>query len=209
MGLCARTNHTGTEEEVNRKFPLESCAALKKRNFQWGLLTGREGREGEMTEDEKALELAVIAPELSHSQINELCSGRRYEDYRKAKIRRLLRQAECAIRRQTQTHERFRQVETKFVDGPGQHMAQIDEFLYHAMRIMYGGDCWRDKDKREFIYRKFPFLRLPAPKPRFIPVNGFRHKEPSTFTRIGNLLMNAKSNESAGRATFGKEEIAT
>ena len=130
-----------------------------------------------MTEDEKALELAVIAPEFSRSQINELCSGRRYEDYRKAKIRRLFAQADCAIARQEQITEELRQRETKFVDGPGQHMAQIDEFFYHAMRVRYGRDCWRDKDKREFLYKKFPFLRVPAPKPRYVQVNGFRHEK--------------------------------
>jgi len=136
-----------------------------------------------MTEDEKALELAVISPDFTRTEVNELCTGRRYERYRKARIRHLLWQAECALWRQRRIGQKMRQRETRFVDGVGQHVACVDEFLRHAMTLMYGRDCWSNKDKREFIFQKFPEMRVPSPTPR-IRVNGFRqqHDGPARAT---------------------------
>lgn len=127
-----------------------------------------------MTEEEKALELEFIAPQFTRAEINEFCSGRRYEDYRKAKLRYLFWRAELALWRQKRWARKAHNRETRFVDGVGQHTAHFaDEFLEWAMRLWYGRDCWSNKDKREFIYRKFPFFRVPAPQPR-IRVKGFR-----------------------------------
>lgn len=144
-----------------------------------------------MTEDEKALELAVISPDFTRTEVNELCSGRRYEEWRRARFRYLFWRAELAIRRQWQWHQNARNREMRFVDGVGQHTAHIeDEFFSVAMRLWYGRDAWSNKDKREFIYRKFPFLRVPAPAPR-IRVNGFRAagmvpgESPRTVRRFG------------------------
>lgn len=126
-----------------------------------------------MIEEEKALELEFIAPQFSRDEINELCSGRRYWDYRKARTRYLLHQADCALRFQRESAWERRNEPTRMVHGI-RHRARMTRLFHGAMMLRYGRDCWADKDKREFIYRKFPEVLMPAPELR-ARVNGFRH----------------------------------
>ena len=125
--------------------------------------------EGEPT---GALEL--MAPFLSRSEINELCSGRLYEGYRKRKLEVYRRQLEFAIHAQKQTAIESSRRETRFVNGVGQHKMVIDPFLHGLMRRRYGEDCWQDPDFVKDCWKKTPELRVPSPKPRYLMVNGFK-----------------------------------
>jgi hypothetical protein len=125
--------------------------------------------EGEPT---GALEL--MAPFLSRSEINELCSGRLYEGYRKRKLEVYRRQLEFAIHAQKQTAIESSRRETRFVNGVGQHKMVIDPFLHGLMRRRYGEDCWQDPDFVKDCWKKTPELRVPSPPRRFHPVNGFK-----------------------------------
>src|SRR4030095_4151060 len=128
--------------------------------------------EGEPT---SALEL--MAPFLSKSQINELCSGRLYEDYRRRKLEYCRWQLERALYAQRQLAIENSKREMRFVDGAGQHRMSVDPFLHELMRRRYGEKCWQDPDFKNDCWKKSPELRVPTPKPRHLMVHGFKDRQ--------------------------------
>ncbi len=125
--------------------------------------------EGEPT---SALEL--MAPFLSKAEVNELCSGRLYEDYRTRRMKYFRWQLERALWEQRQMGRENAKREMRFVDGLGQHKMCIHPFLKELMRRRYGDDCWRDPDFERDTWKKSPEIRVPSPAPRFHRVNGFK-----------------------------------
>lgn len=121
-----------------------------------------------------AQQLEIIAPFLSRAVLNELCSGRCFEEYRRRRLERLRAKRMHGLWIQRQMGLENAQRETRFVDGLGQHIATIDPEIYGATELRYGAGCWRDKSFLKHTLDRSPELRVPAPAPRFIQVNGFR-----------------------------------
>ena len=118
--------------------------------------------------------LEILAPFLTKPVVNELCSGRLWADYRARKLELRRWKIARAWWRQRRLAERERQRETRFVDGIGQRKAVVDEELVGLTREKYGRLSFHDPDHLNFILREHPELRVPAPKPRYLMVNGFR-----------------------------------
>jgi hypothetical protein len=147
-------------------------------------------REEQFASDEQGAtsesqELELVAPLLPRKVLIELCAGRCFEDYRRKKLERLRRARIRGLWIQRQMGLENAERETRFVDGLGQHIATIDPLVYHAAELRYGEGCWRDKEWRNHTLKRSPELRVPAPKPRFIPVNGFRCSGPDERTSDG------------------------
>jgi hypothetical protein len=118
--------------------------------------------------------LEILAPFLTKPLVTELCSGRKWADYRERKLQLLRQRIARAWARQRQLAKYHQQRETRFVDGVGQHKAVIDEELFAFTRSKYRRLAFHDPDNLNFILRKHPEFRVPAPKPRYHVVNGFR-----------------------------------
>jgi hypothetical protein len=118
--------------------------------------------------------LELVAPLLTKPVVNELCSGRKWEDYRKRKEELLRWRIARAWWRQRRLAERVRQQEYRFVDGVGQYVGVFDEELVGLTREKYGRLTFHDPDNRNFILKKYPEFRVPAPKPRYLMWNGFK-----------------------------------
>lgn len=123
---------------------------------------------------ESVTTLEIMAPFLPKAVVNELCSGRKWEDYRKRKLELLRWRIARAWWRQRRLAERERQKETRFVDGIGQRKAVVDEELFAFTREKYGRLAFHDPDHLNYILKEHPELRVPTPKPRYLMVNGFR-----------------------------------
>ena len=121
--------------------------------------------------------LELMAPFLPHAVVTELCSGRRWEDYRRRKLELLRVGWARAFRRQQRIAIEMQNRDTRFVNGIGQHKAIVDPLLHAMCRLKYGENCWNDPDFRRDTYKKTPEIRMPAPKPKFIQVNGFRDED--------------------------------
>jgi hypothetical protein len=126
-----------------------------------------------MTEGENARAVELMAPFLTRSQVNELCSGRLYEEYRRRKMQIFRWRWARAVWRQRQIAKELQGRETRFVDGLGQHKAVIDP-EYQKMLEFVNSESWRDPDFKKAALAQLPELRVPAPAPRFHQVNGFR-----------------------------------
>ena len=124
--------------------------------------------------DQGQLVLEIMAPLLDKAQVNELCSGRLYSEYRERRMQLFRRQLERALWEQKQIARENAQRETRFVNGLGQHKMCIHPFLKELMRRRYGDQCWQDPDFEKDTWRKSPELRVPAPKSRHLVVNGFK-----------------------------------
>src|SRR4029077_6804665 len=126
----------------------------------------------------------VLAPLLDKPVVTELCSGRKWEDYRKRKLELLRWRIARAWWRQRRLAERERHSQPRFVDGIGQRKAVIDEELVAFTRSKYGRQAFHDPDHLNYILKEHPELRAPTPKPRYVMVNGFRdcssHRDAAT-----------------------------
>ena len=138
----------------------------------------------ESVEERAALE--IMAPLLPKAIVNELCSGRKWADYRKRKIELLQRRIDRAWARQRRLAARERDRETRFVDGMGQHVAVVDEELFAFTRAKYGQLAFHDPDHRNYILKQHPELRVNTPKPRFHMVNGFKKPAADTAATTDN-----------------------
>jgi hypothetical protein len=118
--------------------------------------------------------LEILAPFLTNQVVTELCSGRKWEDYRKRKLELLRWRIARAWWRQRQLAKREQGRETRFVDGIGQRKAVGDEELVAFTRAKYGRHSFHDPDHLNYILREHPEFRVPVPKPRYLVVNGFR-----------------------------------
>ena len=116
----------------------------------------------------------LLAPLLDKPIVNELCSGRKWEDYRKRKLELLRWRIACAWWRQRRIAEEVRQKEYRFVDGVGQLKFVGDPVLVAHTRSKYRREAFHDPDNLNFILDKHPEFRVPAPPPRLHHVNGFR-----------------------------------
>jgi|SRR5215475_6615669 len=121
--------------------------------------------------------LELMAPFLPKAIVNELCSGRKWADYRERKLDMLRARIARAWQRQRVLVEREKQfTRPKFVDGAGQRKAVIDEELFMFTRAKYGRLAFHDPDHLNFILKEHPELRAPSPPPRYLMVNGFRDR---------------------------------
>src|SRR5215813_4026951 len=108
-----------------------------------------------MGESVRAIEtLETVAPFLPRAVVNELCSGRKWEDYRKRKLELLSYRIRRAWWRQRQLAKLERQRETRFVDGIGQRKAVVDEELVGLTRAKYGRLAFHDPDHLNYILRE-------------------------------------------------------
>jgi hypothetical protein len=130
--------------------------------------------------------LEILAPLLEKPIVNELCSGRKWEDYRKRKLDLLRWRIARAWWRQRRLAERERHSQPRFVDGVGQRKAVIDEELAAFTRAKYGRTAFHDPDHLNFILKEHPELRAPTPAPRYHMVNGFRDSKQES-RKAGNL----------------------
>jgi hypothetical protein len=119
----------------------------------------------------------ILAPLLEKPVVNELCSGRKWEDYRARKLELLRARIARAWQRQRILAQWQQQRETRFVDGVGQHKAVVDEELVAFTRAKYGRHAFHDPDQLNYILKQHPELRVPAPKPRYLMVNGFKKED--------------------------------
>jgi hypothetical protein len=126
--------------------------------------------------------LELMAPFLTREVVNELCSGRKYADYRARKLELLRKRIARAWWRQRQLARREQGKETRFVDGIGQRKATGDEELVAFTRAKYGRHAFHDPDHLNYILREHPEFRVPVPKPRYLVVNGFRDSPSSART---------------------------
>lgn len=117
--------------------------------------------------------LELVAPFLTKPEINELCSGRRWEEYKERRMRMYRAQLKCALWRQSQYARQTAGLETRYVDGLGAHKMKVDDFLHALMRRRYGENCWQDPDFQKDCYKKTPEIRVPTPARRVL-INGFR-----------------------------------
>jgi hypothetical protein len=121
--------------------------------------------------------LEIIAPFLSRSELVELCSGRHFEDYKKARIHRARVEASKAIRRQERLGRCQQGIEKRVVKANGveiRHTAEIDPELYVAMQHQYGYDCWKDKGFFNDMLKKNPAMKVPDPPRKTWAVNGLK-----------------------------------
>jgi hypothetical protein len=118
--------------------------------------------------------LEVLAPLLTKPLVNELCSGRKWEDYRKRKLELFRWRIARAWWRQRRLAERERHSQPRFVDGIGQRKAVVDEELFAFTRSKYGRLAFHDPDHLNYILKEHPELRAPTPKSRYHMVDGFR-----------------------------------
>lgn len=127
--------------------------------------------------------LEVQAPFLPNAIVTELCSGRKWADYRARKLQLLRARIARAWKRQEILSRRVRQCETRFVNGPGQLKAVVDEELVAFTRAKYGRQSFHDPDHLNFILKNHPELRAPTPKPRYLMVDGFKNCGPGNGAR--------------------------
>jgi hypothetical protein len=124
--------------------------------------------------------LEILAPFLDKAVVTELCSGRKWADYRARKLELLRYRIARAWWRQRRLAKRERANETRFVDGIGQRKAVVDEELVAFTRAKYDRLAFHDPDHLNYILREHPELRVPAPKPRYHMVNGFKDSRIAT-----------------------------
>jgi hypothetical protein len=120
--------------------------------------------------------LEFMAPFLTREVVNELCSGRKWEDYRARKLELLRARIARAWWRQRRLAKREQGKDTRFVDGIGQRKAIVDEELVAFTRAKYGRLAFHDPDHLNYILKEHPELRVPVPKPRHLMVNGFKDR---------------------------------
>jgi len=131
--------------------------------------------------------LEVLAPLLTKPVVNELCSGRKWEDYRKRKLELLRWRIARAWWRQRRLAERERHSQPRFVDGIGQRRAVVDEELVAFTRSKYGRQAFHDPDHLNYILKEHPELRVPTPKPRYVMVDGFRGQRTEDRGQTGKI----------------------
>lgn len=139
--------------------------------------------------DANQMGLELVAPFLSRREVNELCSGRLWEEYRRRKMEIYRWRWARAVWRQRQIAKEMRNYQGRFVDGVGQLKATIDPEYRKAVEILNGHE-FKDPDFRRAALKSIPELRMPAPPPR-LRVNGFRSggmvpgENPGTAAKLG------------------------
>jgi hypothetical protein len=128
----------------------------------------------------------ILAPLLDKPIVNELCSGRKWEDYRKRKLELLRWRIARAWWRQRRLARWQQGRETRFVDGVGQHKAVVDEELAAFTKAKYGRTAFHDPDHLNYILKVHPELRVPTPAPRYHMVNGFKESLRKAGKQEGN-----------------------
>lgn len=48
----------------------------------------------------------------------------------------------------------------RMIDGIGEVVLSVDEDLFYAARMVFGEDCWSDKDFRRWVAKNFPETRV-------------------------------------------------
>lgn len=130
--------------------------------------------------------LELMAPFLSKKEVNELCSGRLYQEYRERKMQLFRWQLARALWEQRQIARENAGRETRFVDGLGQHKMCVHPFLRKLMERRHGEGCWKDSAFEKDTWRKSPELRVPSPAPRYVMVDGFRDEVGSRKSEVGS-----------------------
>lgn len=133
---------------------------------------------GARVKDSERLEsLEILAPFMPRSVVNELCSGRVFEEYRRRRLAMFRAATLRAIWEQKQMAQEMAGRETRFVDGLGQHKMIVHPLLQAIAEKKWGKGCWQDKGFQNHTLKHSPELRVPKPAPRSILVNGFRDEE--------------------------------
>jgi len=132
------------------------------------------GTEARVKDSDRLESLEILAPFMPQAVVNELCSGRVFEEYRRRRLERFRAATQRAIWEQRQMAKEMAQVETRFVNGIGQHRMVVHPLLHAIAEKKWGRGCWRDPGFRNHTLKHSPELRVPAPAPRFVQVNGFR-----------------------------------
>ena len=125
-------------------------------------------------ESDRLESLEILAPFMPGAVVNELCSGRAFEEYRLKRLALFRAATYRAIWEQRQMARETQSGETRFVDGLGQRRMIVHPLLHAIAEKKWGKGCWQDKGFREHTLKRSPELRVPAPDRRLIPVNGFR-----------------------------------
>jgi hypothetical protein len=132
------------------------------------------GKTEETLSDEQTLDL--IAPFMPRDVMVELCSGRRFNDYRERKLEYLRWQTYQAIQRQKAIGRLNAQCQTRTIGGGAIRWKMcVDDHLEAQARFKYGRQCWQDPDFLKDTWKKTPEVRVPDPPRRSFPVNGFRN----------------------------------
>jgi len=132
------------------------------------------GKEAREIESGRRHTLEILAPFMPRAVVNELCSGRVFEEYRRRRLELFKAATYRAIWEQQQMALEMAGTETRFVDGVGQHRMIVHPLLRAIAERKWGKGCWQDKSFRKHTLDRSPELRVPAPAPRLIPVNGFK-----------------------------------
>jgi len=48
----------------------------------------------------------------------------------------------------------------RMIDGIGEVVLSVDEDLFYAARLVFGEDCWSDKDFRRWVWKNYPEARV-------------------------------------------------
>ena len=119
--------------------------------------------------------LEALAPFTPGSVINELCSGRYFMEYRERRLQILREQMHRAVRRQQFLGAINAGRETRVIGGGAiRHKLCIDDEIEFRFRQQYGRHCWQDPDFVKDTWKKSPEVRIPEPRRRSFPVNGFK-----------------------------------
>ena len=135
---------------------------------------GMGARSVESGPESQTQTLEIIAPFLPRAVLNELCTGRVFEEYRRRRLERFKAATVRAIWEQQQMAREMSQVETKMVNGLGQHRMIVHPLLHAIAERKWGKGCWQDKGFRKHTLDRSPELRVPAPARRLVQVDGFR-----------------------------------
>jgi|SRR5215831_4114775 len=130
-------------------------------------------KEAAKQSEQRALE--IVAPFLKRDELNELCSGRCFSEYRERRKQFQRARLHHAIAQQKALGRFNAQRETRAIgDGAIRWVMSLVPELEMACRQIYGEQCWQDPDFKKDTYKKTPEVRVPEPKRRAWPVNGFR-----------------------------------
>jgi hypothetical protein len=117
------------------------------------------------------------APFLPRAIVNELCSGRCFNEYKERRTEMLRQGIHRAIERQRWLGYINSKRETRAIGGGAvRHVMSVAPELEMACRLKYGRQCWQDPDFRRDTYKKTPEVRVPDPPRRSFPVNGFKER---------------------------------
>jgi len=119
--------------------------------------------------------LEALAPFTPGAVINELCSGRLFSEYRERRMQRLREQMHFELEYQQMLGRLNSQRDTRIIGGGAiRHKMTISPGIEMLFRRRHGRNCWQDPDFVKDTWNKSPEVRVPEPKRRSFPVNGFK-----------------------------------